>query len=141
MHSYSGSSKSSCSVSGGEASVFSQISSQLLQKSPQLTPLRRQVHLCVSQPPEICFLCKFLKMENFKIYFIYQYVQDLFYYFPVVSQSSPTPHTKCIPLLMSLEVPPPTFTQITYKVVQDILKSQGYLIISRRQCLCTNSNM
>ena len=51
------------------------------------------------------FLCKFLKMENFKIHFIYQYVQDLFYYFPVVSLSSLTPHTKCIPLLMSLEVP------------------------------------
>ena len=56
MHSYSGSSKSSCSKSGGEAFVFSHVSSQLLQKSVQLTPLRAQVHLCVSQLPENVFL-------------------------------------------------------------------------------------
>ena len=85
MYSYSGSSKSSCSVSGGEASVFSQISSQLLQKSVQLNHCEGMCTFEFHNFLKICFLCKFLKMENFKIHFIYQYVQDLFYYFPVVS--------------------------------------------------------
>ena len=56
MHYYSGLSKSSCSKSSGKASVFSHVSSQLVQKSVQLTPLRAQVHLCILQLPENVFL-------------------------------------------------------------------------------------
>ena len=94
----------------------SRMSPQLLQKSIQLTPLRAQVHLCVAQIPEsvlfmLIFTCDLKDGQNLKPTLFYQYVQDCYIPFLLSLGVIPTLHTKCISLLMSLGVPPPTFRQ------------------------------